>query len=396
MSNILSGIRVLDFGRYIAGPYCATVLSDFGAEVIRIEKLDGSEDRYVTPLTEEQTGDGGLFMQMAQNKKGMTLNPMKPEGREVVKRLVKTADVVVANLPIETLEAMGLDYESLKAVKEDIILVHGSAFGDVGPYKNRVGFDGLGQAMSGVMYMSGSEGEPRKLYGPYVDFTTALMGVIGTMAALRHRDMTGEGQVINTSLFGSSVLISSVTLMEQAMLQLNRVGTANRAQGAGPGDTFRTKDGWVLVQSLGWPLFERWCKLIGEDHWLSDPRFKTDQSRGDHNEIISERMAKWCAERTTKEAIAAMDEVRLPCGPVMSPQEVLDDPHLAAMGLLKEVEYPGFDKKIPLTELPIKMSKTDTKMKRRAPTLGEHTDEIMESLGYSVEDLADLKSKRVI
>lgn len=396
MSNILSGIRVLDFGRYIAGPYCATVLSDFGAEVIRIEKLAGSEDRYVTPLTEEQTGDGGLFMQMAQNKKGITLNPMKPEGREVVKRLVKTADVVVANLPIETLEAMGLDYESLKAVKEDIILTHGSAFGDEGPYKNRVGFDGLGQAMSGVMYMSGSEGEPRKLYGPYVDFTTALMGAIGTMAALRHRDMTGEGQVINTSLFGSSVLISSVTLMEQAMLQLNRVGTANRAQGAGPGDTFKTKDGWVLVQSLGWPLFERWTKLIGEDHWLSDPRFKTDQSRGDNNEIISERMAKWCAERTTKEAIAEMDAVRLPCGPVMSPQEVLDDPHLAAMGLLKEVEYPGFDKKIPVTELPIKMSKTDTKLKSRAPTLGEHTDETMQSLGYSAEEIADLRSKRVI
>ncbi len=396
MSNILSGIRVLDFGRYIAGPYCATVLSSFGAEVIRIEKLTGSEDRYITPLTEDQTGDGGMIMQMAQNKKGMTLNPMKPEGREVVKRLVKTADVVVANLPIETLQTMGLDYESLKAVKEDIILTHGSAFGDEGPYKNRVGFDGLGQAMSGVMHMSGSEGEPRKLYGPYVDFTTALMGAIGTMAALRHRDMTGEGQAINTSLFGSSVLISSVTLMEQAMLKLNRVGTANRAQGAGPGDTFKTKDGWVLVQSLGWPLFERWTKLIGEDHWLTDPRFKTDQSRGDHNEIISERMAKWCAERTTKEAIAAMDEVRLPCGPVMSPQEVLDDPHLAAMGLMKEMEYPGFDRKIPLTELPIKMSKTDTKMKTRAPTLGEHTDEIMKGLGYSEEELSDLRSKRVI
>ena len=396
MSNILSGIRVLDFGRYIAGPYCATVLSDFGAEVIRVEKLAGSEDRYLTPLTEDQTGDGGLFLQMGQNKKGMTLNPMKPEGREVVKRLVKTADVVVANLPIETLEAMGLDYDSLKAVKEDIILVHGSAFGDVGPYKNRVGFDGLGQAMSGAMYLSGANDEPRKLYGPYVDFTTALMGAIGAMAALRHRDMTGEGQVINTSLFGSSVLISSVTLMEQAMLQLNRVGTANRAQGAGPADTFKTKDGWVLVQSIGWPLFERWTKLIGEDHWLTDERFKTDQSRGDHNEIISERMAKWCAERTTKEAIAEMDAVRLPCGPVMSPQDVLDDPHLEAMGLLTEVEYPGFDKKIPVTELPLKMSKTDTKLKRRAPTLGEHTDEIMESLGYSAEEITDLRSKRVV
>ena len=396
MSNILSGIRVLDFGRYIAGPYCATVLADFGAEVIRIEKLTGSEDRYIAPLNEEQTGDGGLFLQMAQNKLGMTLNPMKPEGREVVKRLVKTADIVVANLPIETLIAMGLDYDSLKAVKEDIILVHGSAFGDEGPYKNRVGFDGLGQAMSGAMYLSGSEGEPRKLYGPWVDFTTALMGALGAMAALRHRDMTGEGQVVGTSLFGSAILISSVSLLEQEMLKLNRVGTANRAQGAGPADTFKTKDGWVLVQSLGWPLFERWTKLIGEDHWLSDPRFETDQKRGDNNHILSERMAKWCAERTTKEAIAEMDAVRLPCGPVMSPQEVLEDPHLAAMGLMKRVAYPGFEEGVPLTELPIKMSKTDTKLKHRAPTLGEHTDQIMEKLGYSADEIADLRSKRVI
>lgn len=396
MSNILSGIRVLDFGRYIAGPYAATVLADFGAEVIRVEKLVGSEDRYITPLNEDQTGDGGLFLQIAQNKLGITLNPMKPEGREVVERLVKTADVVVANLPIETLEAMGLDYESLKAIKEDIILTHASVFGDEGPYKNRVGFDGLGQAMSGVMHMSGSEGEPRKLYGPWVDFTTALMGAIGTMAALQHRDKTGEGQLVGTSLFGSSVLISSVTLMEQAMLQLNRVGTANRGQNAGPGDTFKTKDGWVLVQSLGMPLFERWAKLMGEDHWLTDPRFQTDQQRGDNNEVLSERMAKWCAERTTKEAIAAMDEVRLPCGPVMSPQEVLDDPHLAAMGLIKPVAYPGYDKDVPLTELPLKMSKTDTKLKSRAPTLGEHTDKIMQELGYSSDEIADLKSKRVI
>ncbi|WP_373087211.1 CaiB/BaiF CoA transferase family protein [Sneathiella sp.] len=396
MSNILTGIRVLDFGRYIAGPYTATVLADFGAEVIRVEKIDGSEDRFITPLSEDQTGDGGLFLQIGQNKRGMTLNPMKPEGREVVKRLIKTADVVVANLPIETLEAMGLDYESLKAVKEDIILSHASVFGDVGPYKNRIGFDGLGQAMSGVMHMSGKDGEPRKLYSPWVDFTTALMGALGVMAALRHRDATGEGQLIGTSLFGSAILISSVTLLEQEMLKLNRVGTGNRLQNAGPGDTFKTTDGWVLVQSLGARLFERWTKLVGEEHWLTDPRFATDQKRGDNNHLLTERMAKWCAERTTKEAIAAMDEVRLPCGPVMSPQEVLEDPHLEAMKLMKHVAYPGLEKDVLLTELPIKMSRTDTSMKRRPPTLGEHTDEIMQSLGYSSDEIAELKSKRIV
>ena len=147
MSEVLKGIRVLDFGRYIAGPFCATLLGDLGADVIRIEKVDGSEDRFLSPVTED--GAGALFMQLARNKQSLTLNPMKPEGREIVKKLVATADVVVANLPPDTLEALGLDYESLTAIKPDIILTMISAFGRGGPYSNRVGFDGLGQAMSG-------------------------------------------------------------------------------------------------------------------------------------------------------------------------------------------------------------------------------------------------------
>lgn len=394
MSGILSGIRVLDFGRYIAGPYCATILGQLGADVIRIEKLSGSEDRFLTPMTDK--GDGGILFQIAHGKKGITLNPMKPEGREVVKRLVETADVVVANLPVETLNAMGLDYDSLKAIKEDIILTHPSAFGDVGPYKNRVGFDGIGQAMCGAMYMSGDGEEPRKLYGPWVDFTTAMASCIGTMAALMHRDQTGEGQVVKSSLFGSSILISSMTLMEQAILNVNRVGTANRGQNAGPADTLKTKDGWVLVQSIGKPLFERWVKLMGEEEWLNDPRFATDQDRGDNSEVLSARMATWCGERTTDEALTQMEEARLPCAPVLSPKEVLEDPHLKAMGLLKEMNYPGLDKTIPVTDFPITMSKTDTSIRGRAPTLGEHTNELMEELGYSSDEIADLQSKRVI
>ncbi len=366
MTGVLSNIRVLDFGRYIAGPYCATILADFGADVIRFEKLEGSEDRFVGPITDK--GDGALYMQMGRNKKGMTLNPMKPEGREIVQKLVKTADIVVANLPQETLQAMGLDYDSLKTLKEDIILVHASAFGTEGPYKNRVGFDGIGQAMSGAMYMSGENGKPQKLYSPFVDFTTAMSGAIGAMAALMERDRSGKGQVVETSLFGASTSLAGASLIEQDALKINRVGTGNMGQSAGPADTFQTKNGWVLVQSIGRPLFKRWCAMIGEDHWLEDSRFETDQDRGDNNAMISERMAKWCAERTTDEAIAEMEEARLPCGPVYSPQELLDDPHLKVMNLLKDLDYPGLAKPARVPEFPIRMSVSQPSIRHRSPT----------------------------
>ncbi len=394
MSKVLDGIRVLDFGRYIAGPYCATLLGDMGAEVIRIEKVDGSEDRYLSPITEK--GDGALFMQLARNKLGLTLNPMKPEGREIVRKLVASADVVVANLPPDTLKAMGLDYESLVQIKPDIILTMISAFGRGGPYTNRVGFDGLGQAMSGAMYMSGTPDQPVKTYAPYVDFGTASLSAFGTMAALFERQKTGKGQVVEGSLFNTALTIMNGTAIEQAAIKRDRVATLNRSQTSAPADTFKTKDGWVLVQSVGGPLFKRWAELMGEDHWLDDPRFQSDISRGDHGEAISERLAQWCAERTTDEVLQQMEEVRLPAGPVMSPQDVLDDPHIAAKELFKPIDYPGLNTPAPIMQTPVELSETPGEIRSRAPTLGEHTDQIMRELGYSAAEITQLKELRVI
>ena len=394
MTQVLKGIRVLDFGRYIAGPYCGTLLGDMGAEVIRIEKVDGSEDRFLSPISDK--GDGGLFMQLARNKKCLTLNPMKPEGREIVKKLVKTADVVIANLPPDTLQAMGLDYDSLKATKPDIILTTVSAFGRGGPYANRVGFDGLGQAMSGAMYMSGTPDQPVKAYPPYIDFGTASLSAFGTMAALFERQKTGKGQMVEGSLFNTALTMMNGTAIEQNAIQCNRVATLNRSQTSGPADTFKTKDGWVLVQSVGGPLFKRWTDLIGEDHWLDDPRFKDDISRGNNGELISERTATWCAKRTSKQVLEEMEAARLPAGPVLSPQEVLDDPHVAAKGLFQYVDYPGLDKPAPLMKTPIELSETPGEIRSRPPTLGEHTDEIMQELGYSEAQIAILREKRVV
>ncbi|MFT3802474.1 MAG: CoA transferase [Burkholderiaceae bacterium] len=391
---LLAGVRVLDFGRYIAGPYCATILGEYGAEIIRIEKLDGSEDRYTTPITED--GQGAGFMQMGRNKLSVTLNPMKEEGREIVRKLVRTADVVLANLPLQTLEAMGLDYESLKAIKPDIILTHVSAFGPIGPMATDVGFDGIGQAMSGTLYMGGTPEHPHRAAVNWVDFGTALHSAFGTLAALYEKQRSGRGQMVTTSLLGTAISLNNVPLIEQSVIDINRVASGNRAQSAGPSDVYRCKDGWLLVQVVGNPLFARWCKLVGEPGWIDDPRFDTDQKRGDNGEIISERMSRWCAERTLDEARRALVEAKVPCGAVLSPQQALDHPQVQAMGILQPVEYPGLPSPAPVARVPIGLSVSGGGIQRRAPLLGEHTDEVLESLGYDAAARAGLRERRVI
>jgi crotonobetainyl-CoA:carnitine CoA-transferase CaiB-like acyl-CoA transferase len=394
MAGVLEGIRVLDFGRYIAGPYCATMLAEHGAEVIRIEKREGSEDRFQAPVAD--SGEGALFLQINRNKKGMTLDPMHPEGQEVVRRLVGTADVVIANLPPQTLAAMQLDYDSLKAIKADIILTTVSAYGRGGPYSDRVGFDGIGQVMSGAVYMTGEEGQPYRAQVPWVDFGTALHCAFGTMAALMARRSTGKGQWVEGALLATAVTLGNALLIEQAVIAPNRVPTGNRGQTSAPVDIFRTQDGWILVQVVGNPLFARWARLMGEEHWLSDPRFKDDISRGDNGAVVSERMARWCADYTTAEALEILGKAKLPAGPVLKPQQTLDDPHIQAMKFFQPTEFPGAPRPVPVAKAPVWLSHTPGAIRHRAPVLGEHTDEILTELGYDRAAIAGLRQKGIV
>jgi crotonobetainyl-CoA:carnitine CoA-transferase CaiB-like acyl-CoA transferase len=394
MSGVLQGIRVLDFGRYIAGPYCACLLGDMGAEVIRIEKLTGSEDRYIASIG--SGGEGALYIAVNRNKKSMTLNPTKPAGREVVKKLVATADVVVANLPPATLQQMGLDYDTLVQSKPDIILTTANAYGSGGPSSNRVGFDGIGQVMCGNAYLSGEDGTPTKAWVPWVDFGTASLSAFGTMAALMSRAQTGKGQKVEGALLKTALTFMNATTVEQAVTQIDRKATGNRGQNAAPSDIFQTKDGWIISQVIGQPLYERWAKLMGEEHWLTDARFKDDDSRGAHGEVISARMSAWCAERTTEEALQTLEAARIPGGPVYSPQQALEDPHIQAMGFLQPTAYPGLPKPAPLANIPVTLSDTPGSIRMRAPLLGEHTDEVMCSLGYDTAEIAALRDQRVI
>ena len=394
MSGPLDGIRVLDFGRYIAGPWCAALLGDLGAEVIRVDKRSGSEDRFVGPVADG--GEGALYLQANRNKRGMTLDPMKPAGREVVRRLIAQADVVVANLPPQTLVAMGLDWPTLEAQKPTLVLTTISAFGSGGAYARKLGFDGIGQAMSGSMYLSGTPGEPMKAYVPWVDFGTAGLAAFATVAALYARKSTGRGQHVEASLLQTALSVSNAALVEQRVRKLDRVATGNRSQIAGPSDAFRTRDGWILSQVVGAPLFERWCKLVGEPGFLADPRFASDPARGEHGQILSERMSRWCAERTTAEALVALETAGIPAGPVYSPQEAVDDPHVRAARILREVDFPGLPIPAPISDTPVRFSASDAGVRVRAPTLGEHTDEILHELGYDPAAIASLRNEGVI
>ncbi len=392
MSDILKGIRVLDFGRYIAGPYCATLLADLGADVIRVERPDGGEDRYTVPVTPE--GEGAYHMQIGRNKRGITLNPTKAEGQEVVRKLVETADIVIVNLPPPALKKMGLDYESLKAVKADIILVMGSAFGSVGPYAARGGFDTVAQAMSGAMYLSGTPDEPAKSFAPYCDFGTASLSAFGAMAALMHRMKTGEGQVVEASLLGTALAFNNAALIEEAVLSKGREGSGTRGQYNAPTDSFKSRDGWVTVQIVGAGLFKRWADFLNEPQWLEDDRFVSDQSRGDHGVVIGERMRQWCASRTNAEIVDGLASAGIPCGELLTPAQVLKNEHVVQSGVLKNIDYTGVC--APIAAHPVKYSKSSVADFSRAPTLGEHTEDVLKSLGYSTKELTALKLNRII
>jgi len=394
VDDVLAGIRVLDFGRYIAGPYCAALLGDLGADVIRIERRGGGEDRWVAPVAPD--GVGALFLTMNRNKRAMTLDPACPEGREIVKKLVATADVVVANLPPEVLRSLALDLPSLRRVKADIILTTVTAFGAGGPWSHRHGFDGVAQLMCGSTYLTGTPEQPMRASVAWVDCGTASLAAFGTLAALMARGKTGRGQKVEGALLRTALAFNNSTLIEQQVIQVNRMATLNRGQTAAPSDMFRTKDGWIIAYAIGNPMFSRWAELMGEDHWLTDPRFKDDEARGDHGEIVSKRMADWCAGLTTAEALTALEAAKIPAGPLYSPQQALEDEHIRAAGLLRDTDYPGAPRPVPLAPTPVDLSETPGRFRRHAPTLGEHTDAILHELGYDRDAISDFRTRGVI
>jgi crotonobetainyl-CoA:carnitine CoA-transferase CaiB-like acyl-CoA transferase len=398
MDRVLDDIRVLDFGRFIAGPYCGMLLADMGAEVIRIERPGGEEDRTVGLLG--PNGECMSYPNLNRNKRGVTLRLLKNEkGREVLADLVRISDVVLHNFAPEAAQLMGLEYEELTGIKEDIIVAAVSCFGSEGPYATRQGFDFIAQAMSGCLAIGGYDDRPplRAFMYP-MDYGTALCAAFGIMLALRHRDRTGEGQNVDLSLLGTALSWNSGPIAEAEVLGRKRPRIGNRGAYVGPTDLYRCRDGMVFIACIMNSLWRRLARIIGHEELIDDPDLGSDYARYENRERIDPLVARWCAERNVEEVMEELQAARIPCGPVKDLDEIVDDPHVRATRMLEfsDLEIPGLEG-VPIGGVPVRMSRTPGRVDQRAPRVGEHNGEVYgELLGYDEARLAELASSGVI
>ncbi|MFQ8432236.1 CaiB/BaiF CoA transferase family protein [Amaricoccus sp. W119] len=392
MNGILEGIRVLDFGRWIAGPYCAHILASLGADVVRVERPKGEDDRYLMPVTRH--GEGAQFLQCNDGKRSLSLRMTSPEGREVMRRMIAQADVVVANYSPSGLRHFGLDYDTLRAIRPDIILASASAYGTDGPMAERIGFDGVGQAVSGAIHLTGEPGQPFRAATAPIDFATALSLAYGTLAAIIGRMRTGEGAHVEGSLVGTSLNITNQILMEEATGFRHREPTGNRSPMSGPSDVFRARDGWFIMQVIGQKVFERWCRLIGREDLLEDPRFASDDLRGENGEELSRIMRDWAAGRSRDECIEILGGANIGCGPVLAPAEVVGGALDLRATFMRDVPFPGSDP-VPIVPPPARLSRGGVEMSR-PPLLGEHSDAVLASHGFGRGEIDRLRGAETV
>jgi crotonobetainyl-CoA:carnitine CoA-transferase CaiB-like acyl-CoA transferase len=410
MAGALEGVRVLDLGRVLAGPYSATLLADLGAEVIRVEPCDIEDRRpedwenFKQKYPERLTpyGDVWGYAYLHRNKKAISLNFMgrkEPniKAREILWELVKHCDVTVHNFSLQAAQDMGITYDNFKTIKSDIIFAHVTGFGSSGPYKNRVGYDPVAKALAGIMLLSGSPGPPMRDAISSVDFGTAMLTTIGVVAALYHRQKTGEGQMIETALLRTALQYAGgyISTWETAGLPHERAG--NQPYGIGPSNTFQAKDGrWVYISMLGNRMWRRFCRFIGREDLATDPRLQNDWDRWLNRDITYPVVTEWVSSQTAEEVFAAAQKIPIPCGICYDITEVANDPHIKETGMLTEVPGPDGIKFV-VTNPPLKMSATPPKIERPSPAKGEHNEEIYCGLlGYSRDDLDKLEAEGVI
>jgi len=381
MSLSLDGVRVLELARYQAGPRGGMILSDLGAEVIKIERLGGEETRKNPPIVR---GQSVYFTVYNRGKKSICLDMRNERGKAIFADLVKTADIVLENFRPGTMQTMGFGYDQLRAIKQDIILVSVSGFGQYGPYRDRPAFDPLGQAMSGLMTLTGQPvGQPLGTASSVVDRYTALHATIGALAALRHRDRTGEGQVVDVCL-----LDSALTMVEIPTSYYLATGEEGGEAGRPP---YRSKDGWVVISATGRDMAARLLTLVSEGAGAPAGGPINSGLGGDRRKLLDD----WCAKHTSDEIVTALLEIGVPVAPVKTIPQVAQDPHLWEREMLVKVPD-AVAGEIYVPGVTVKMSATPGRI-GQVPTPGQHTDELLgRILGLEAATLAQLRQEKVI
>jgi formyl-CoA transferase len=391
----LAGVRVIDLTQAMAGPFCAMNLADMGADVIKVEP-PGTGESMRRPGPAQRHGHSGTFMAVNRNKRSLTLDLKRPEGVALMKRLVATADVFVENYRAGVAERLGLGWEALRAVNPRLVYCSISGFGQTGPYAARGGYDLIAQGMSGIISVTGEEdGPPAKAGIPVSDLAAGLFGAYGILAALEHRDRTGEGQRVDTSLLEAAL---ALTVWESTEYwTTGRVpgplGSAHRL--TAPYQAVRARDGYFTIGAGNDKLFSALCEVIGRPALLRDPRFATAAGRLDNRKALVAEIEAVTVMRDRVWWLERLDRSGVPCGPINTYPETLSDPHTLARGMVVDLVHPGAGP-IKALGIPVKLSDTPGAVDRPAPLLGQHTAEILAELGVSDADQAALRDKGVM
>jgi crotonobetainyl-CoA:carnitine CoA-transferase CaiB-like acyl-CoA transferase len=392
----LDGIRVLDVSRYIAGPYCAMLLGDMGADVIKVEPPGrGENSRAFGPFVE---GESLYTMVFNRNKRSLTLDLRSERGKEVFKELLGKADVLVENFVPGTLEKMGFGWDTLRGINPRLIVTRISGFGQTGPLSRKPCFDVIAQAMSGLMDITGEAGGRPTMAGTYVvDYSTGLYATIGTLGALQARHRTGTGQVVDVALLDSALSMLMTAIPEQMLLGRTMTRRGNRDRYGAPANTFPTSDGaWVHLATAGEPMFRALMQTMGRPGLADDPRFRDNDARMANVEALEALIAAWTATLSAAQLLDALQVIGVPSAKVARVSDLVENPQLAHRGQILAMEHPKAGT-VPMQGFSVQFGESPMRLERAPPTLGQHTEEVLaEWLALETERIAELRENGVV
>ncbi len=397
MAGELDGVIVLDFSRYVAGPYAGMILADLGAEVIKVEPPGGSEDRSLGPfLPDGESIPYSLIL--ARKKKSITLDLRRERGREILERLISKGDILIHNFGPSSTEASLLDYGRLEKMNPRLIEVWISGFGPEGPRSSEPCFDSIAQALSGAMSYCGFPGNPpTRSAVPYVDLASGVFAALGAIVALRHRKRTGKGQLVDVALFDTalSFVAAMGALAEWEVLGFEREAIGNYSFHT-YANAFKVEDGWLMVNVIGNKCWERFTKAVGMEEVASDPRFSDDETRFRNRELITAIVAPWMAQRNAQEVVEVLKAARVPCAQVMRISQVMRDPHLRQRRTVSEVEHRTWGK-VPVPGPIPRFSRIPETRPQPGPSPGQHNGKIYgDLLGLSAGEMEALRREGII